>query len=219
MKKTSGLLLKSLIISMFMILVMSTASMAAVPSQAKVNSLYKKFLSQSTATFYAEGATRKLNLRKVKFRPLDIDGDGVRELLVSNDSPYTSILHVFKVVNGKVKFIDRFGGRTTDLSVLYNARKHCIVRWEGGNSFSPYSTYREAYYFWTLKKNKVTYVKNIYKYTKNDKVTRCYIDKDTSREKRVSYATYKTGYNAWVKPAKEIRLVENNSGNRATLLR
>lgn len=114
-----------------------------VQAKTKVNyKLYSDFLKQNEfiyklkkpsdngdktygLTFYDTYGSRRYERKSISFCLIDLNGDGVKELVVgrmaSNWSPKAMILYVFTIRGGKVKFV-RYKG-TDDYSIRTKGQK------------------------------------------------------------------------------------------------
>ena len=189
------------------------------------NFLYRAFLSKKTVKIMAN-QKRSIPLQKVYFTVVDIDGNGVKELIVkvgcrSKYGPCAPNAYIFTIKNNKIVYsgmtcLKQDNSATVQISKKYKSIFSCY----------PVASYLSAH-FYTLKNGKLSdkkyfYRQNGYPNGKIDglpheswcKKMGYYINK-----KKVSQKKYTTEYEKYRKSLKKYKLYKNIALNREKYLK
>ena len=163
----------------------------------EVSKLYEKFLKGKYAT--VDGSLGKQRIKMNYFTLLDIDKNGVKELLVEQEL-YDTMYHVFLISGGKVKYAGtaRKGGGA---SAIYNPTQKGLAAFYSGTGAAGDG-------FLKIKKGKLVETIQVYAMF-NQKITYELNGKSCSEK---TYASY---YNKYFKTSKlkTTKFVEVNEGN------
>lgn len=192
---------------------------ASNPGSSKVNSLYKTFLSGSEAKI-SNSYTNTICLKNAYFTSIDIDGNGVKELIVKEKSSSygvcNPVAYVFTIKNKKVVYAG-----STSIKQDYSNSVQISRKYKSIYSCYPVASYTPTY-FYTLKKGKLYNKKFFYVQYGYGKSTYGDIPHESwckssgyfINKKKVPESKYNSEYQKYMKSLKKYLLVANTERNR-----
>lgn len=217
---------KVITMAVFTMLLCMYSINAFAASNAKVSALYKTFMTKKTVKI-SDTYKKSVILKDCYFTTIDIDGNGIKELIVkeklgnSSFGPCSPGTYIFTVKNNKVVYagntcLKQDTTATVQISTKYKAIFSCY----------PVASYTPAY-FYTLKNGKLSskmffYAQYGYQNGKLGNIPHepwCkkvgyYINK-----KAVTKKNYNTEYNKYKKTLKKYKLYKNTPSNRKKMIK
>lgn len=134
---------------LFLTVVFGIGGTADAKTASSYQKIYGDFLKKGTA--YVEGRSIKMNL--AYFTLLDINQDGVKELLVGEDE-FCWILQIYTIRKNKMLYIGSFSNPYVRATVSYNKKYKGLISKGGGTGVS-------GYVLKILEKNKLKVTQDI----------------------------------------------------------
>ncbi|RKJ51748.1 hypothetical protein D7Y05_01405 [bacterium 1XD42-54] len=224
MNKKLKRILSVIIFSLLTGLLSINASAAKI-SSSKVNSLYRAFLTKKTVKI-PDKYYDKVSLKGAYFTTVDIDGNGIKELIVkekfgASNMPCQPLAYIFTVKNKKVVYVGSAGIKQDYSKSVQISKKYKAI----------YARYQVASYmphhFYTIKNYKLTNKIFLYaqygygkdKYGSIPSEPWCKSSGYFINKKKVSKSRYDSEYKKYMKSLKTYTLSANTAANRKKKLK